>query len=228
MKQKLGLWIGLFMVVSLQAQQRFHNYIYAAPLFSHATRIVQQGPGVVGKLGLEGGIGTIYDLKNGNYWSFSLTYAERGARKRRIQDNNAVAPDLANFDYHLRLRYISVPILYGLPSQGFNIQLGPSINFLLSDQQITSDNLPPNEIIYREIEYMVHCNLEFEINDNLFFNLRLYHSINTINITGIEGVGFWYQRGSMHRGLGVGLSYYFTPPNFKINPNKKENIELND
>ena len=106
MKQKLGLWIGLFMVVSLQAQQRFHNYIYAAPLFSHATRIVQQGPGVVGKLGLEGGIGTIYDLKNGNYWSFSLSYAERGVRKRRIQDNNAVAPDLANFDYHLRLRLI--------------------------------------------------------------------------------------------------------------------------
>ena len=228
MKQKLGLWIGLFMVVSLQAQQRFHNYIYAAPLFSHATRIVQQGPGVVGKLGLEGGIGTIYDLKNGNYWSFSLSYAERGVRKRRIQDNNAVAPDLANFDYHLRLRYISVPVLYALPSQGFNIQLGPSINFLLSDQQITSDNLPPNEIVFREIEYMVHCNLEFEINNHLFFNLRLYHSINTINKTGIEGVGYWYQRGSMHRGLGVGLSYYFTPPNFKINPNKKENIELND
>jgi hypothetical protein len=228
MKKKIGLIVGFFIVFALQAQQRFHNYIYAAPLFSHATRIVQQGPGVVGKLGLEGGIGTIYDLKNGNYWSFSLTYAERGARKRRVMSNNATSPDFANFDYHLRLRYISVPILYGLPSQGFNIQLGPSINFLIDDKQITSDNLPPNEIDFRNIEYMLHCNLEFEINDYLFFNLRLYHSINTINITGIEGVGYWYQRGSMHRGLGVGLSYYFTPPNFKINPNKKENIELND
>lgn len=228
MKQKLLLCFVFFSIVKLSAQQRFHNYIYGAPLFSHATRIVQPGPGVVGKLGLEGGIGTIYDLRNGNYWSFSLTYAERGARKRRIQSNTAVAPDINNVDYHLRLRYISVPILYGMPSQGFNIQLGPSVNFLIADKQVTSDNLPENTIDFRNIEYMLHCNLEFEINDLLYFNIRLYHSINTINKTGIEGVGYWYQRGSMHRGLGIGLTYYFTLPNFKINPNKKDNIELNE
>lgn len=228
MLKSFSFWFCLLGVTSVYGQQRFHNYIYGAPLFSHVTRIAQQVPGVVGKLGLEGGIGTIYDLRNGNYWSFSLTYAERGARKRRIQSSNAVAPDINNFDYHLRLRYISVPILYGMPSQGFNIQLGPSINFLIADKQITNDNSNNNEIDFRNIEYMLHCNLEFEINDLLYFNVRLYHSINTINKTGIEGVGYWYQRGSMHRGLGIGLTYYFTPPNFKINPNKKDNIELNE
>lgn len=228
---KALLTVGfVFILLPLVAQQKFHNFIYAQPAFTHAVRFFNpETPGLVGKLGLHGGIGTIYDLGDGTYWSFSIAYAERGARKRRIVDNNTTNPndDFGNIDFHWRLRYLSVPVLYGFPSYGLNMQLGTSVNYLVQDAQFTTDNFPPQQINFRPLEFVGHLNFEVEITPQVYFLGSFFHSINTIdNNPGLQGIGWWFERGSMHRGIAVGLSYYLSKPNFKFKKEPTTDLEI--
>ena len=215
MFKPLPIVVFLLFFGTLKAQNKFDYFIYGAPLVTHLTNLRVDGDGVVGKLGFEGGLGTIVQLSNGRHWRFAIAFAERGARKRRLFDPSSDALNIENVDFHLRLRYITLPLLYCFPSHGLNIQTGVSTNFLMDDQQITSDNLPPQNLDFRGVDFMVHFNLEFEVTKKMYFSVNLYHSINTINKVDAN-VGWWFQRGSMHRGLGVGLTYYFDEPKFQI------------
>lgn len=226
MVKKIILLFLLLSIGKVKAQNKFSYFIYGMPLFTHLTNLNIDGDGVVGKLGVEAGIGTLYQLGNGQYWRFSIGYAERGARKRRLFDPNSDALNIENIDFHLRLRYITIPILYGFPSYGLNVQTGVSTNLLMEESQITSDNLPPQNLDFKGVDFMAHFNLEFEVTKQMFFNVNLFHSINTINRNDAN-VGWWFQRGSMHRGLGVGLTYYFSEPPFQMEEKEEQKKEYN-
>jgi hypothetical protein len=199
----------MFGTLILSAQKRFINSIH---LDFFGNQVDGDGYSGYNHVGLHGGVGSLYKFKNSKgALGFEINYAQKGARLWP-RPNQGIYQD---FKFHLN--YIEVPVYYVFESWGLPFEIGPSFSYLLDAER--EFNGIPSVLTspYREYELGGIFSMTYPITEQLFFKFRVTNSISPI--LNVENGSFAnWAAGSWHRGAGLNITYFFSPPNFKASP----------
>lgn len=194
----------VFSALFLSAQNKFTNSVH---LDLFANQVDGDGRGGYNHFGLQGGIGTQYQLNNRPARiGFEINYAQRGSRERRNPKTGVLN------DYKFYLNYVDVPVLYIFPKWGIHFEVGPTFSYLINAYEAENDLEFTRTYGYKKFEVGALVSANFKIVDQLYLKIRINNSISSIRDVPQASTGYFWQAGAFHRGAGLNLTYYFSNP----------------
>lgn len=186
------------------SQNKFTNSIH---LDIFANQVDGDGRAGYDHFGLQGGLGTQYHFTNKPYrLGFEINFAQRGSRERRNPKKGIYN------DYKFYTNYVDVPVLYIFPKWGIHFEIGPTFSYLINAYEAENDLEFSRPYGYNKLELGALFSANFKIIDQLYLKVRINNSITSIRNVSEASTGYFWQAGAFHRGAGINLTYYFTPP----------------
>lgn len=108
-------------------------------------------------------------------FQYELLYQNKGSRDPAI-------PDQGKYNsYKIVLNYIEVPLIWQFRLKKFTLEAGPSIGMLVGSEE-EDENGPVKGATYdwRSVQMDGLVGASYDINENLYFNIRGQHSITSI------------------------------------------------
>jgi hypothetical protein len=120
------------------------------------------------KLGVIAGLVLHKPLGEQSAFETNLLFFQKGVR-------TVSNPEAGNFEsYRLSLNYLDLPLLYVHKLKKFEIELGPSFGFLLSQNEEVFEGQPPESQPFKTFELAINTGLRWHPADNFILGLR-YH-----------------------------------------------------
>lgn len=195
----------VLITISISAQKRFINSLH---IDFFGNQIDGDGYGGYNHVGVQGGIGSMYKLKNSNgAVCFEINYAQKGARVW-------AKPSQGSYDnFKFNLNYIEVPVFYVFEKWGLPFEVGPTFSYLLNAKREFNGIISSPTDPYRNYELGGLLSLNYQITKNLFFKFRVTNSISPILKVDNGSFNNW-TAGTWHRSAGLNITYFFSSPNF--------------
>lgn len=134
----------------------------------NTTSIIGGGAGGFQKIGITAGISLHKPLSDNSAFETGLTFFQKGTRS--VPD-----PEAGIFDsYRLSLNYLDLPVLYVFRLNKFEIEAGPSLGILLSQQEEVFEGPTPDSRSFNTFELAANAGLRWRAADNFLLGLR-YH-----------------------------------------------------
>ena len=193
------LLLTTFGLTSLNAQQRFRAGIKAGLSTSQVSGDTYSG---YNKAGFAGGGFVTAALKQNWSGQFEIIYIQKGSQ------HNA-NPDVGDYNYYfLKLNYIEVPLLLQYHQKNFTYHAGPSISFLIKEEEFFNFMDLTGVRPFNPTEVSVNIGLGYTVFKNVGITARFSTSVTSIR-THASGASRWYNPGQTNSVLAFTLSYKF-------------------
>ncbi len=167
------------LVLILVTGQLFAQKKFTTSAFFGTTATQVQGDALAGfdKLGITGGIGTVYQFNKSWGLGFELSYIQKGSRK--VQN-----PDSADFSYYkMALHYAEVPVFLRYKYKKIWFEAGPTFGILIAASEENSDGILAYSAPFKQFELGIMGGVAYQFNQNWGVKFRTTESISSIRDT---------------------------------------------